>query len=276
MSKSTARALPYGYPQLERQRIAWQHTAPHVHTALIGHSVEGRALWAFTAGRGRNRVVAVGGVHANEGITTPLLVEAFNRLHTHPCMAHVRLTVIPLLNPDGVQRVHGHSWGHVADDWKANARGVDLNDQFPAYWAHERWRRNVTKPGPRDYGGPYPMSEPESRAVARWLETHACAVLLSFHSQGREIYYHYRGQQAPDAATIAQHMAQRSGYAVVNLQGSDAGLRDWFIHRWQKPAFTIEVGHGVNPLPMAQLPQMVIEGTAMIEVALDYARSSKP
>ena len=85
-----------------------------------------------------------------------------------------------MVNPDGVDlvlngppssepyRSNVIEWNNNSLDfsgWKANIRGVDLNDQFPAEWERER-ARNPKNPGPRDYGGESPLSEPEAIAMA--------------------------------------------------------------------------------------------------------------
>lgn len=54
--------------------------------------------------------------------------------------------------------------------WKANIRGVDLGDQFPAHWEEERERRQIPGPAPRDYSGPAPLCEPEAAALASLAE----------------------------------------------------------------------------------------------------------
>lgn len=44
-------------------------------------------------------------------------------------------------------------------------------------------------------------------------------------------------------------------YEVSKQKGlaSHAGFKDWFIETYERPAFTIEVGKGENPLPLTQL-----------------------
>jgi g-D-glutamyl-meso-diaminopimelate peptidase len=178
---------------------------------------------------------------------------------------------VPLLNPDGVELVlegirEGHpnkdqllEWNnHSADfsGWKANIRGVDLNDQFPAHWEEERLRRNVSMPGPMNYSGDAPLSEPEACAIANFTWKHSFALVLSLHTQGEEIYWNYRGYEPIEAAKIADKFELESGYRAVYLTDSDAGYKDWFIQQFRRPGFTIEAGYGKNPLPIEQLDEI--------------------
>lgn len=236
----------------------------------IGRSVLGTPIRATSVGCAHApHVLVVASIHANESITSDAAMHVLRTIR--PRDARRQLTVVPMLNPDGVDLIIR---GRVSSQWKANARGVDLNDQFPAYWATERWRRGVYAPAARDYGGPYPLSEPESRAIVRWIEAQERAqtpvrMLIALHAQGREIYWHYRDQEPKEAQWIAQRMAQASGYTAVRLYGSDAGLKDWFVHRWGRCAFTVECGCGTNPLPMTQAPSIAAEVAAIVRVALE-------
>jgi g-D-glutamyl-meso-diaminopimelate peptidase len=113
------------------------------------------------------------------------------------------LFFIPLVNPDGVDLATGalppgceayesakalcSPQQPFPTGWKANIRGVDLNVNYPAGWETARSikkKAGFTEPGPRDYVGPYPLSEPESRAMAAFTRSRDFDITLSFHSQG--------------------------------------------------------------------------------------------
>ncbi len=82
---------------------------------------------------------------------------------------------------------------------------------------------------------------------------------MSLHSQGGEIYWNYRGYEPPESKELAARLAAASGYRAVELTGSDAGYKDWFIQRFRKPGFTVELGIGKNPLPLADYEDMALE-----------------
>ena len=52
---------------------------------------------------------------------------------------------------------------------------------------------------------------------------------------------------------MASVMSASSGYAMEDPEGlaSNGGFKDWFIHELKRPAFTVEMGMGVNPLPIS-------------------------
>jgi len=113
-------------------------------TQLLGRSVQGRPIRAFVRGDPNAPLTAlvVGCIHGNEQAGIAIA----NRLrHWHP-PAGVGLWTVPDVNPDG-----------VAANTRQNARGVDLNRNFPFRW------RPLGPPGSLQYSGRGPLSEPESR-----------------------------------------------------------------------------------------------------------------
>jgi g-D-glutamyl-meso-diaminopimelate peptidase len=47
-----------------------------------------------------------------------------------------------------------------------------------------------------------------------------------------------------------------SGYEPIKTIESYAGCKDWFIQDWKRPGFTIELGRGINPLPLSQFDEI--------------------
>ena len=176
------------------------------------------------------------------------------------------LWLVPMVNPDGVELVQE---GIDADNpyyetvlqanggsldfrpWAANIRGVDLNNQFPAQWEREA-RRGTAVPAPRNYSGLSPLSEPEARAMADFTRAHDFRLVIAFHTQGEEIYWGFEGLEPAESERIVTVFSEASGYLPVRYVQSWAGYKDWFIQDWRRPGFTVEVGRGVNPLPISQ------------------------
>ena len=62
----------------------------------------------------------------------------------------------------------------------------------------------------------------------------------------------------PGAEALGQEFARVSGYqlAEVPYDSGFAGYKDWFIQNFRRPGYTIEVGQGENPLPLAQFDEI--------------------
>lgn len=273
----------YDYTIMQNDIKKLQAVYPFLQTPSIGSSVLGRNIPEILIGKGAKRVHYNGSFHANEWITTPIIMTFLNDyllsltnqqqirgLSTPSLYQQTTLSIVPMVNPDGVDLVlHGPpenepwrsqviEWNKGSFDfsgWKANIRGVDLNDQFPAKWELER-ERNPKVPGPRDYGGEKPLSEPEAIAMANLTKNMDFARVLAFHTQGKVIYWGFENLEPPENEVLAQEFSRVSGYEPVQTTNSYAGYKDWFIQDWRRPGFTIELGMGVNPLPLSQFDEI--------------------
>jgi g-D-glutamyl-meso-diaminopimelate peptidase len=276
----------YDYELMMTDLRRLQSVYPFLRVPTIGDSVLGKDIPEVLIGNGGKRVHYNGSFHANEWITTPIIMTFLNDyllsltnqnsirgLLTYPLYQQTTLSIVPMVNPDGVDlvlhgpptsepwrsRVIGYNNGSMNfSGWKANIRGVDLNDQFPARWELEK-ARNPTKPGPRDYVGERPLSEPEAIAMAEITRRRDFARVLAFHTQGEVIYWGFENLEPPESEVIVNEFSRVSGYAPVKTIESYAGYKDWFIQDWRRPGFTIECGRGINPLPLSQFDEIYQE-----------------
>ncbi|XID95517.1 M14 family metallocarboxypeptidase [Paenibacillaceae bacterium WGS1546] len=288
---------PYGIEAVTDDLRRLARTYPFVESGEIGRSAMGKPIPYARIGEGPFRWHFNGACHANEWITSALLTRfaadyasslerdlPFWGKKARALGSRCSLWIVPMLNPDGVELVQqglpdSHplaesllEWNRDSRKfhrWKANARGVDLNDQFPAHWEEERARRGVVHPGPRDYGGEQPLSEPEAAALAGFTERHDFQAVIALHTQGEEIYWNYRGQEPAESRAWADRMAKAAGYRAVFLEGSDAGYKDWFISRYRRPGFTVEAGWGRNPLPTDDADELYDDVARLLAEALD-------
>lgn len=286
----------YLYKDLIQQLKQLQCTYPDLDVLEIGRSVMGKPIHCLRLGTGPRAIHMNASVHANEWITSPLLLRfveeiaasstaAAERWGTEACfwLKDVTLWAVPMVNPDGVNlSQEGVTAAHVNADeliswnkgntdfsrWKANIHGVDLNDQFPAYWEEEQQRRGIHAPASQDYGGTAPLTEPEAKALAELSRWENFELALSLHTQGKEIYWNYRDLEPYDSQKLAHRFAYASGYRAVKLTGSDAGYKDWFIKEFRRPGFTIEAGEGVNPLPPAEFESIYTEVSELLAEAM--------
>jgi len=285
----------YGPSDVEKDIAALLEKYPFMEKDIIGYSVLGKPLYLIKIGRGARHLHVNAALHANEWLTSPCLLSfmeeyaaayaggnSWNGHNVQDWYDNWTLWAVPMVNPDGVELVQeGVDPEHIFFNelmkwnggrrgfrhWKANIRGVDLGDQFPAHWEEETSRRGVKGPAPRDYSGPSPLSEPEADALAALAYKVQGRAAVSLHSQGGEIYWNYRGYEPSESAALAKRMASSSGYRAVELTDSDAGFKDWFIQTFRKPGFTVELGMGKNPLPLSDFEDMAHE-TGLIIGAL--------
>ena len=251
----------------------------------------GKKLSVLHIGQGRRQVFYNAAFHANEWITTPVLLKyaeeyaqafAQGKKLNGVCVSWLyygfTLSLLPMVNPDGVDLVTGvldntqyeQQARKIAADypdipfpqgWKANIAGVDLNLQFPAGWENAKeikYAQGYRTPAPRDYVGTAPLTEPESRAVYEYTKRSKFELILAYHTQGEVIYWKYLDYEPENSYQIAQYFSQVSGYAVELTPGASgyAGYKDWFIQEYNRPGYTIEAGLGTNPLPMSQFPRI--------------------
>lgn len=265
---------------------------PFLSGGSFGRSVMGRPLWSLTLGTGENRVLYSAAHHANEWITTPLLLVFTERLckafaageavaghSAAEILSYARLCLVPLVNPDGLDLVTGELQRGERYDaaraiaarypalpfpegWKANIVGTDLNLQYPARWEEARAVKaaaGITGPAPKDYVGPYPLSAPESRALYDLTRAFDPALVLAYHTQGEVLYWRFGAIEPPGSLAIVQSFSAVSGYtpAEVPASASYAGYKDWFLQDYNRPGFTVEAGRGVNPLPLKDFPEIL-------------------
>jgi len=121
------------------------------------------------------RVLLIGGIHGDEYSSVSIVfkwISTLNKYHS----GLFEWRIVPLLNPDGLLRRRSQ---------RMNARGVDLNRNFPSpNWhveSQDYWVRR-TSSNPRRYPGPEALSEPESRWLADQIEAFSPDVIVSVHA----------------------------------------------------------------------------------------------
>lgn len=272
------RKMHYDYSTMCTDILSLQNIYPFIKVNSIGESVLGNAIPEIRLGSGDKKININASFHANEWITTSIIMrflndyllaltnwQAINGVFMAPFYQRISLSVVPMVNPDGVDlilngppesirndvvKINGGSTDFTA--WKANIRGVDLNNQFSANWEIEKVRKEPKAPAPRDYPGEAPLTEPEAIAMAALAQNSQFDRLVALHTQGEEFYWGYEGLEPPESAAIANEFERVSGYKAVQYVDSHAGYKDWFIQEFRKPGFTLELGKGINPLPFSQ------------------------
>ena len=276
---------------------------PNIRTGTLTTTAYGQPVEVMSIGTGGRQVIFSAAHHANEWITTPLLLKFVEELaeaeknggkiYGVPAETITRygtIHIVPMVDPDGVDLVTGAitpgSPEYTAaeqiasrfpaipfpDGWKANLRGVDLNLQYPAGWLQAReikFSQGFNQPAPRDYVGRAPLDQRESMALAEYTAQIDPAIVLAFHTQGKVIYWQFRDIFVPGAKELAEEFARVSGYKAEDTpyESSFAGYKDWFIQNFRRPGFTIEVGQGENPLPIEQFDEIYRDNLGILVTA---------
>lgn len=277
---------------------------PFLQIGEIGRSVLNKPLNYIKIGTGSKEVFYNASFHANEWITTPVLmkfIEEYSRAFVNNQNIFGRnakslyysttLYVVPMVNPDGVDLVTGSisnvdnaylNAQEIANNfpnipfpsgWKANINGIDLNLQYPAGWEESKrikFAQGFTMPAPRDYVGEAPLTAQESVAVYNFTLQHNFRLILACHTQGEVIYWKFQNFNPPMSELIANRFSEVSGYKLAETpyNSSFAGYKDWFIQNYNRPGYTIEAGLGNNPLPLDQFESIYGKNIGILVLGL--------
>jgi predicted deacylase len=213
-----------------------------------GRSVRGAELRVHLPARPRHLLVA--GMHGEEPETVQLARGVLERVDADAATCAIVLCA----NPDG-----------IADGTRQNARGVDLNRNFPA----TTWRAGTTPSYPAGIDpahrvsanrtnisstGATPLSEPESTALAALIERLGPSLVLDLHAPLELVL---TTPLVPEA--VARELADAAGMEVTDDIGSPVpgALRDWLGDNGV-PCVTYELEHaGLPALYARHLPGLV-------------------
>lgn len=263
-----------------------RNASSQIRVFSVGKSLLNKPIRAVAIGnvRQNSAVLFAGGFHGQEWITTLLLVkfleEITESIHNKGkylgvdvkrVLSERGIVIVPLVNPDGVEIATMGStaagrYKECVDNimkennakWQANARGVDINHNFPAGFLKEKQlerQSGVVTPSPTKYGGEKSASEPETQAMIRLCRAFWFRRVVAFHSQGEEIYYSYGEHTPAESELLCKIFCSSCGYKSVVPTGtaSHGGFKDYFINYFHRTGFTVEVGKGENPLPIEDL-----------------------
>lgn len=208
---------------------------PYLQVGTIGRSVMGTPLWSLQLGNGPVEVGYNASFHANESITTPVLLKfveqlletyaderMYEELYPERLFEEYSLYLVPLVNPDGVDLVNG-----LLTEGFYYRRAVRIASGFPGYsvsgWLESKYpgcgsesavsagwdmakkikfEQGYNRPAPRDYVGQTPLSVPESTAMFDFTRNRDFSLILAYHTQGEVIYWKYLDEEPEGAAAL--------------------------------------------------------------------------
>ena len=272
-----------------------ENTYPFARLSTIGKSVMGRDIFSLRIGRAASYVLFAAAFHGSEHITSAILIEFIKRLSDailkdgtiegvkiRRALNGRGLIFVPLVNPDGCEiSINGKAGCGVLEPfisklcgkdyihYNANARGVDINHNFDADWQNLKQREidaGIYSPAATRFGGYSPASEPETVALCTLCKSFNIRHAIALHSQGEVIYPPEKEDCPPRALKMAEIMSASSGYKIEYPEGLavGGGFKDWFCKEFSRPAFTIEIGKGENPLPIESYPKIYSDISEML------------
>ncbi|MFS3129044.1 M14 family zinc carboxypeptidase [Nocardioides sp. Bht2] len=188
-----------------------------VERRVIGHSRRGRAIIAWRVGdpEAKRKVVLLSTMHGNEPHTRQILYA----LRDGRPIRGVDMWLVPVLNPDGLKR-----------RVRKNAAGVDLNRNYPYAW--KRLSGSY-------YSGKKPASEPETRALMKFLRRVEPDRLVSFHQPLHGV------DTDTKKPGFARRLARKLGLprkAFVCGGVCHGTMTGWYNHNFDGAAITVEYG----------------------------------
>lgn len=163
---------------------------------VIGNSAGKNNISAYHFGTGETELLFIGGIHGGYSWNTALLgFELINwfKANEDKIPANVKVTVIPVLNPDGLKKVTGKTDIFTSADvnktesvrvsGRFNDNNVDLNRNFACEWqAKGTWQSREVS------GGTVAFSEPEAQAIKNYVERNEPTAVVTWYSAAGGVY----------------------------------------------------------------------------------------
>lgn len=232
--------------------LDWGARLPNVKPALCrsatlvmtqGRSSQGRHLFMrdVVASDARVKVLVVGAMHGDELSSASLALHWIRLAQEIPFHAHWRF--IPALNPDGLM---------AHPPRRTNARGVDLNRNFPTpNWAREAkvyWEKRTRK-DPRRWPGPQPLSEPESRFLHDEMTRFQPDLIVSIHAPYGVLDFDGPGTPPPKLGRLYLDQVGIFPGSLGNYGGVHRGM----------PVVTIELPNAMRTPLESEMRQMWVD-----------------
>ena len=293
------RALQARYPGLLRSEVTG--------TSADGRNLY---LLSIGAENAPHHILVHAGIHAREYSNPLLVMEQleqcldyydngrFMGMSYRELFANTAVHIIPMVNPDGIAisqfgeaalrspdlvgmvracyaydvaagRTQSPYEGYLAR-WKANARGVDLNKNFPfGFGVGVR----AVQPSYAGYCGLLPFSEPESASLGAVTLRYQPSVIINYHSMGEVAYWDTSESRYTEINRgFSSYMLTLVPYRRMGSSGATGSYLDW-IYSGDSPvrSITFETGNVECPLPAGQYPKIWVQHGNVLQHAAWYA-----
>ncbi len=190
----------YTYGEIRQSIVALQSRFPGLVKvdSLPTRSIQNRAIYLVkvsnspNSNNGRPEIIISGAMHAYEPIGPSLCMSDMTYLCEHYAtdpeirwlVDNRQIFFIPVMNPDG----YVYNETYPGRSWRKNRRlnpdssyGVDLNRNYPYKWGYDN-RGSSPIPSAWNYRGTAPASEPETRAILDFVNSHRIRTWHNHHS----------------------------------------------------------------------------------------------
>ena len=240
-------------PIVVEEEVVETISAPVESRVIIGNSVEGREIEAYSIGTGEDDLLFVGGIHGGYEWNSILLayemIDYFkNNIDVIP--ENITVHIIPNLNPDGLFLATGlegkfsaesitSNAMHASGEGRFNANDVDLNRNFDCKWAPEStWRGKVVSAGTEVF------SEPEAIALRDYVATISPKAVVFWHSQANNVYAsECENGVLPETLAIMNAYSSAGSYGAVPVFDAYpiTGDAEGWLASIGIPAITVEL-----------------------------------
>lgn len=263
---------------------------------IIGKSADGRNIYDIIVGNpeAKKTMLVVSTLHAREYMASLLCMNQIEFYLSHywksiqgkkvnHVLDKISIHYVVMANPDGVaisqfgfdairdKRLREKlrkMWGS-SKRWKANARGVDLNRNFP-------FQFNVHgKAGREGYSGAYAGSESETKSIVRLVEylrkNKKLKGVINYHAMGSIIFGSCKSGSIVKKATTRMYRLARqiTGYISAagyhsSVPGSGGSFREYVMYKKKVASITIEIGKISCPGPIWEYPSIWEKNSTLV------------
>ena len=217
---------------------------------VIGKSVGGRDITAYHYGGGSTELLLVAGVHGGYEWNTALLAyQAMDYLQANPSVipANLKVTIIPVLNPDGLNKVVGTDGRFTPSDvpssasqtiaGRFNGNNVDLNRNFDCDWqATGTWQNKTVS------GGDSAFSEPETLALKNYIQDNNPKAVVAYYSAAGGVFSsNCHTGILPETTALTNTYARASGYSAnenFDFYATTGDMTNW-LAKIKVPAISV-------------------------------------
>ncbi len=269
----------------------------HASLQNLGNSEDGRSIWCLRIGNpsAGQKLLLNAGIHAREWLNPQMVMRKSEEiLRQYPdyqkSLRSTCLYVVPMINPDGIA-IAQSGFGAIRSPklrkicqktkashrtWKANARGVNLNFNFPGGFNK---KGKPKKPDGINYPGKKAASEKETKIMMSLINRYSgWRGSLNYHSTGSILYWNYNVEDMPSLygrqKALAEKVNSFNHYRLMPKSIStdpNGGFGDWLIYNKHIPNVTVETGTVMCPLPFSQFKRIMKQNTELLTwFARDY------